>query len=364
MKSALLIDFLRRRRTNELKKLNTETYPWELLIRQSRRANLISRIAQLLLDAEILDSIPVQPRQHFINSLCLAKANARATHWEVQDIHNVLKSQNIDFILLKGSAYIWTKNSASKGRLFNDVDIMVRESSLADAEKKLIHSGWMTSSLDTYDQRYYRQWMHEIPPLRHLKRQTTLDLHHSIIPPISHSGFSAAKLWQQTTAIKGMPNLYTLSNIDMILHSATHLFHEGEFDQGLRDLSDMDLLIEEYILKEALWDNLLARAAELNLEIPLYYALNYTRIILHTAVPEDVICKAAKQGKLGRFHNQIMDYLFLKALAPNHETCKTQGAAVAKFLLFIRSHWIRMPWHLLLPHLTRKAWIGLKGGKT
>ncbi len=355
MKPVLLIEFLRNCNADALNKIDVANYPWELLIRQSRRANLVSRIAAFLGEAGVLNRLPLQPKQHFLNALCLAAANARSANWEVRDLYCVLKSQNIDFILLKGSAYIWTENGASRGRLFSDVDIMVRKPSLEEAEKVLVHSGWMTGNIDTYDQRYYREWMHEIPPLRHLKRQTILDLHHSIVPPVSRTEFLPEKLWQQVVVIEGMPGLYTLSHIDMILHSATHLFHEGEFDQGLRDLSDLDLLIREYILEEALWGELLARAVELNLEAPLYYALNFTRKILYTPVPDAVLQQAAKQGEFGYLHNLMMDQMFLKVFVPAHESCRVRGRAVARFLLYIRAHWIKMPWYLLIPHLLRKA---------
>lgn len=363
MQPVLLIDFFRNREIDRLRKIDVSSYPWELLIRQSRRANLISRIAVFLDEAGILNEIPIQPRLHFLNALTLAKAHARSANWEVRELYRVLKSQEIDCMLLKGSAYIFSGNSASKGRLFGDVDLMVRESSLADAERLLVHSGWMTSTLNSYDQRYYRQWMHEVPPLRHLKRQTTLDLHHSIIPPVSHANFPLEKLWQQALPVDDMPGLFALSHVDMILHSATHLFHEGEFDQGLRDLSDLDLLLREYIVQDALWDDLLKRSVELKLERPLFYALRYAQRILHTPVPDGFLKKVAKQGQFGYLHNQMMDRLFLAAFMPNHETCKASGAGFARFLLFIRAHWIRMPWYLLFPHLVRKGWLRLQGEK-
>ncbi len=363
MKSVLLIEFLRSHAMDKLKNIDVETYPWELLIRQSRCANLISRVAAFLGDAGLLADIPYQARKHFLAALSLAKANARATNWEVRDLYRVLNNQGIDFVLLKGSAYTRTENAAAKGRLFSDVDILVRKDSLYDAEKVLVHSGWISSTLDSYDQRYYRQWMHEIPPLHHLKRQTTLDLHHSIIPPVSNARFSPEKLWQQVNPIDGMRGLYTLSNIDMILHSAVHLFHEGEFDQGLRDLSDLDLLIREYVLANKLWDRLLARAVELNLADSLYYALSYTQKILYAPIPDSVLQQAGKQGLFGHLHNKMMELLFLTALVPKHTTCKARGAVLARFILFIRSHWIKMPWYLLFPHLIRKGWFRLLGRK-
>ena len=39
-----------------------------------------------------------------------------------------------------------------------------------------------TTHHSAYDQRYYREWMHELPPLLHVRRQTALDVHHAIAP--------------------------------------------------------------------------------------------------------------------------------------------------------------------------------------
>ena len=45
--------------------------------------------------------------------------------------------------------------------------------------------GWLRMKIDPYDDRYYRVWMHEIPPLRHRERKTEIDLHHTILPRTS-----------------------------------------------------------------------------------------------------------------------------------------------------------------------------------
>ena len=42
--------------------------------------------------------------------------------------------------------------------------------------------GWATTHHDPYDQRYYRRWMHELPPMLHIRRMTLLDVHHAIVP--------------------------------------------------------------------------------------------------------------------------------------------------------------------------------------
>ncbi len=35
---------------------------------------------------------------------------------------------------------------------------------------------------DPYDDLYYRQWMHELPPLVHGERGRMVDVHHTILP--------------------------------------------------------------------------------------------------------------------------------------------------------------------------------------
>jgi hypothetical protein len=359
--SILLIRFLRDHGKGALNCLDLANYPWELLIRQARRANLLSRIAVFLQEQSLLEYVPERPRLHFLNAIHLADANARSAKWEVKQIYRVLHPINVDFVLLKGAAYIWAGNHAAKGRLFSDTDIMVTKSDLPAAENALIGGGWFGDCFDAYKQKYYREWMHEIPPLQHLQRQTTLDVHHTIIPPTSRLKPKPKKLWDQADALENMPGLLVLSPVDMILHSATHLFHEGEFNQGLRDISDLDLLLRQYIVPNDQWSLLRERAIELNLERPLYYALNFTRRILYTPIPENYVIASAKLGRLNVVQMRFMDMLFLRALAPNHATCKVAGAGLASWLLYIRSHWLRMPWYLLLPHLLRKSWMRLAG---
>ena len=135
-----------------------------------------------------------------------------------------------------------------------------------------------------------------------------------------------------------------------------HLFHEGEFTQGLRDLSDLDLLLKEFSIQESFWKKLLLRSTELQQQIPLFYALRYSHRILQTPVPESVL-KASKQP----INTILMDALFLRALMPDHESCNDKWTGLARSLLFIRSHYLKMPIYLMVPHLLRKTYRRILG---
>jgi hypothetical protein len=51
-----------------------------------------------------------------------------------------------------------------------------------------------------------------------------------------------------------------------------------------------------------------------------------------------------------------MDRLLDAAFATAHDSCSTPLSGVASWILYVRSHWLRMPPNLLVPHLIRKSW--------
>jgi hypothetical protein len=338
----------------------SDTGNWELLIRQARHANLLSRLALTLEPQAINNDLDQKPRQHLENAIRVSDANTRAARWEITNIYDLLHTNDIPFILLKGCAYLWTGNDASRGRLFGDTDIMVRKPDLHQAEVLFTHNGWVTTKLDSYDQKYYRDWMHELPPLHHTTRHTSLDLHHDILPPISKAAFDIETFWSQAIEDCQHLGLFTLAPIDMILHSAAHLFHEGEFEQGFRDLVDLDALITEYINDEKDWQALQSRAQEVNLSVYVYYALECCRRILRTSVNEPVLNGLREAAGISSSRARLMTWLLCTAIIPDHKTMQPPGSGFARQILLLRSHYIKMPWYLLLWHLYKKSSRNLK----
>lgn len=333
---------------------------WDLLIRQARQSNLLGRLAALLEQRQLLNQVPDQPKAHLESSLAVAQRQMQAVRWEVDRIQHALANLPHSIILLKGAAYIMLQLPSAQGRLFSDVDILIPKPHIEDAELALKIHGWITTLHDAYDQRYYRQWMHELPPMTHLKRQTYLDVHHTILPETARLHPDPQKLIDAALPLAGHAGLKVLAPVDMLLHSATHLFHEGEFDKGLRDLSDLDILLRHLNgLDRDFWQKLLARAIELDLARPLFYALRYTTRILQTPVPPHVL-QASSQHSHGRFTLRLMDTLFSRAFRPHHASCDDWLTRPALLLLFIRSHWLKMPFPLLVRHLLHKAFISPK----
>lgn len=333
---------------------------WDLLIRQARHANLLGRIASVLAERNMYEKIPAQPRAHLEAALLVAERQKQAVQWEVNRIAQALKNLSVPIIFLKGSAYVISQLPTSNGRLFGDIDIMVPKQRLDDVEMALKQHGWITTHHDPYDQRYYRTWMHELPPMQHLSRKTLIDVHHTILPETARLRPDPVKLFEAAIPVDADGKLKTLAPIDMVLHSATHLFHDGELENGLRDLVDLDGLLRYFGSNHTdFWHNLVARAQELDLTRPLFYALRYTTRLLHTSVPPEVL-DSAKIGAPNLISMQLMDVLFSRALSSGLPSRNDWLAHIAHRVLYVRSHWLRMPLHLLARHLFHKTFISPK----
>lgn len=329
---------------------------WDLLLRQARHANLLARLYVLLDERGLVECIPPQPREHLEWSRATADRHTQAVHWEVAMIRKALAKAGAPIILLKGAAYVMSNLPSARGRLFSDIDIMVPKGSLNEVEAALMLHGWATTHHDAYDQRYYRTWMHELPPMMNIKRSTVIDVHHAILPETADVHPDPEKLRAAAQALDGYGNLKVLAPVDMVLHSAAHLFHEAELDKGLRDLADLDSLLRHFSNTPSFWPELVERAKELELTRPLFYALRYTTLILGTPVPLDAM-EAAHSGRPNRPTLALMDGLFSRAFMPLHPSCSDWLTGTARWMIFVRANWLRMPPLLLARHLFHKTFI-------
>lgn len=159
-----------------------EDATWDLVVRQASAAGVLGRLGALAIEADIQPQIPTAVWRHMQAVLTIAEQQQRAVQWELVQLARTLADLPGPVLLLKGAAYAAAGLAPAAGRLFSDIDLLVPKSQIDAAEAALMLGGWNSAHHDPYDQRYYRQWMHELPPMRHIRRQTVLDLHHNILP--------------------------------------------------------------------------------------------------------------------------------------------------------------------------------------
>jgi hypothetical protein len=329
---------------------------WEALLSQARCTRLLGRLALHLADRGWLEQVPDAPRLHLDNARRRVRRQQDETRWETDCIRRAIGHLPTPIVLLKGAAYILGELAPSRGRLFTDVDILVARDQLRAVEMALLAAGWYAAKLDPYDERYYRDWMHELPPLQHIERGTALDVHHTITPPTSRFAVDAALLLASARPLAECPRLSLLAPADMVLHSLVHLMQDGDFSGGLRDLLDLSDLLQAYGRDPAFWPELARRARELGLGIPLHHVLQQLRRLTSTRPPPDFE-REVQAIAPGRLRGRLMSELLTIALRPEHPDCRTAFTGPARWLLYVRSHWLRMPWYQIAPHLLRKAWV-------
>lgn len=341
----LLLDVLREPTTV----LTFQAREWDLLLRVARRARVLATIGEQLEQQALLEQLPLKAVEQLMGAQALVNQRQRMARWEINRLHRALADTRIPCILLKGGAYLLANLPVARGRLFADVDILVPKAYLETVETTLNQQGWEGVKFDPYNQRYYRRWMHELPPLRHRDRQVETDIHHTILPITSRLRPDPNLLLEAAQTIEGSA-FKILAPVDMVLHSATHLFYDSDLSDQLRDLVDLDSLLRHFSRAASFWEELMPRATQLELRRPLFYALRYTQALLGTPVPFEF--KSQRPMAPVRF---LMDGLVPGALFPGHPDYPRWLTGVNRWLLYVRSHYLRMPMYLLMPHLVRKA---------
>lgn len=329
-----------------------EPQAWSALVSTARDANLLGALTSRLREAG-LRACP-QAQLHLDGMYAMGQRQHLSIQWEAHQLQAALGVLEVPVLLLKGSAYVMGFPEIGAGRLFGDIDILVPKAALADVESRLMLNGWVSDKTDPYDQRYYREWMHELPPLVHLRRQTALDVHHAIAPETARLRPSSEALLQAAVPLPEQPGLATLAPSDMVLHSMLHLNVNDQLGHALRDLSDLDLLLRHFGRDAAFWPQLVARARAFGLARVLRDGLRSARRVFDTPVPADVEAGVADAAP-GALRQRLMDALWERALRPRHASLVGPADRLALWLLYVRAHWMRMPTGLLLRHLAVKA---------
>ena len=329
---------------------------WSELLASARTSNLIGPLAAKLEAGSV--TAPARAERHLAGARQLALRQRLSVRWEAHGLQKALGGLGIPVVLLKGAAYVMSPQGLGGGRMFGDIDILVPRAALGDVESALMLEGWVSAKADAYDERYYREWMHELPPMSHIRRGTVLDVHHTILPLTARNAPDPARIIARAQGVPGLPALHIPAPEDLLIHSVTHLVHEGELHNGLRDLHDIDSLLRAFGDAPGFWSRLVAHAAGNDLAGPLLLGLRLATAVFDSPVQAQAM--AALSGAAGSsWRRAWLPAVYGHALRPRAASVTDMRAAAARLLIYVRSHALRMPAPLLLRHLSIKAWKGL-----
>jgi len=330
---------------------------WERAVRLARRLRLLARLTASLDAAGLLDRVPPQARRHLIAEQRYSQARTASMVWALERVAAMLGDAPYPWVLLKGAAYLGQDLPIAAGRLPSDLDILVPHAHVADAQARLAAAGWTEYELDAHDRRYYHEWSHEVPPMRHPLHAMELDLHHNILPPVARTHVDAGQLLERLQPSK-WPGWQVLDPVDQVLHSAAHLFLDAESRDRVRDLVDLDGLLHHFGRQPGFWDRLPGRAQALGLAEPLALAVHFTVRWLGTTVPATVLSAIERQGP-GALRRAWLLPLLERALMPTEpDLAPPWTQELAATVLLARYHRQRMPLRLLVPHVWHKLRAG------
>lgn len=329
---------------------------WSDLIADARSANVLGALSELLAKAHVAPA--QQAARHLDGARQLSGRQRQSVIWEVHRLQAALGKLGVPVLLLKGAAYVMARETVALGRLFGDIDILVPSQSIEAVERELTINGWVSAKSSTYDQRYYRQWMHEIPPMTHIRRGTVLDVHHTILPLTARHAPDPAQIIARSRPIDvpGIATIRVPCQEDMVIHSITHLVHEGELHNGLRDLRDIDCMLRDFSKQVGFWDRFGQFAAQNDLAQPVLLGLHLARRVFATPIPEAVFADLCAQSDTYRPASWLMA-IYSQALRSGRHDGDAAIVKFARWLIYVRAHALRMPLPQLSRHLATKAWM-------
>jgi hypothetical protein len=315
----------------------TDIEDWNAVIAAARAESLIGSLAWRLEGREL-----PKPVERVMQGARREAEHVRVRAWWAAEMaRRALAPLGIPVVLLKGTAYAAADLSAGQGRSIGDLDILVPRNSLEAAQQALLAAGWEWVKPDPYDDQYYRQWMHELPPLIHRERDRMIDVHHTILPLTARRRPDAAAMIEASEKLDD--GLRILAPADMVIHSAAHLFADGDLAGGLRNLWDIHCLLSDFAPRDPdFWPVLEQRAEHHELSSAVHRAARLADDLYGTAIPEN-----------WRVWDSADPLFKARLLARNGWGRPTRPGL--RFGFYIRSHWMRMPPMMLARHLLTKA---------
>lgn len=329
---------------------------WLKLIALCRQLGLLAVLAEKVSLRSVSPTILSRINPHILSARLQVLNQQKSVKWHVEKlIEN--NPDNISFLVLKGAAYLFADKNVAVGRTMSDADILVTKASLDKAEFWLFLNGYVAINEDEYDDFYYRQWMHELPPFVNINGGLTLDLHHNLLPITSKRFIEPNLLFDEATEVK--PNFYIPCDADLIVHSAVHLLQDSVFHRTLRDLNDLYHLTTEYSLQYSSLSTLIERAKTLRLERDVAKILSLLNAVFHRVLSpneSEFVESCLGRSLLWRLEKRCYITMLTQPLLSEW----TLKHHLSSWALFVKSHLIKMPITLLIKHTCVKTFKNIK----
>ncbi|MCV2886006.1 nucleotidyltransferase family protein [Aestuariibacter sp. AA17] len=349
MKIAFLADFITGR--SHLSEFTDET--WSLLLSVLRESKLLAAAYFAYYESDKTSCIPHWVWRHMQSAAKLAERQKKQVLFECTQMSAILEAEGVTPVFLKGAAYALAGTANSQGRFLNDIDVWVKREYLLKAEAALLSAGWKHEEMTEYDDHYYRDLAHELPPFFHPIRGTVLDLHHNLYLPISGKA-PDINLYTHASVLCAKGRVFRREA--MVLHSVIHLMLNEDVSRGFRDLFDLHLLLSAPDSSELI-ERTVALAEQDNKLFELGCCFYMLRLFFNTAVPDPFALNLLR----GSWQTYLCKHIYPNAVVPDHSALTHGVTKFAKYVVYWRGHILKMPIITFLKHVVVKSCLGIMG---
>ena len=255
----------------------------QLLVWHDLASLFYYRLKTLALDITVPSSVEQQLRELYHGSAI----KSVHLHRELARVLQGLKRADIPVITLKGAFLAQAVYRHTTMRPMIDVDLLVRQTDLAKAEKKLLGMGYgPPERLSIEEQCAQSHHLTEFtkpgaPPV-----EVHWTLSHPTLRPFK---VDVDGLWQRARpAVIAGVNVLALSPEDLILYLCLHVSFHHNFHLGLKPFCDIDETIWHY-RDEMDWERVQLYARRWGIDKYVYLTLHLVRELLGASVPDEVL---------------------------------------------------------------------------
>ena len=321
---------------------------WYQLFRVLRHKSLAASFYFRLIREGKENAIPQKLQAAFLSAVTFSEAQKRQVNVQLKKLCHLFSESEIEFVMLKGAAYVASDTVNCAGRLMSDIDICVRKHDLPRVEYALKQAAWQVKTLDDHDEKYYREWSHELPPYSHPYDGVSLDVHYTLFPPVSNKTINIDALFSDARVTPS--GVMSPSPEWLVFHSAIHLIANEDVENGLRDLIDIYLLLTES-----------SEAIDVPALASLFAAHGFTtELFLLQQLLEDYfdykLPIEATSHKLTRsLLYRIRLWAICRAVCPESDFVPNSTFTLARFVNYVIGYSQKMPLGLLIKHLLYKG---------
>jgi len=233
---------------------------WENLLAEANRQHATPLWYVRLQEHGLLAHLPADLTAYLAQLHAANRARNQMLRDELAMILEIFNTQGIPVILLKGAATFADELYVDDGaRLMGDMDLLVPEEHLREAERLLMMEGYVD---DPQDRRHLDVWPDSarhshIATLMHLKKKTAVELHYKVAYGQTGRILAAEAAW--ASALSGTFRGHVVAWLyphHRLLHNALHAtLPHREFLQArvrLSDIAEFAALIARYPAEVAL----------------------------------------------------------------------------------------------------------------